>query len=144
MDAQIPSSDYQTQRPLPLVKAGSMEWSGDPSEPMRPELRTTLFILATLALLIGLLLVLVPAQLRALASETNTNATTSDISLQNADASCEPRRDWASYPIQPDDSLPELSRRTGISVTMLANSNCLENDQIRSGNTLYLPAIPAQ
>jgi hypothetical protein len=138
MDAEIPSST-QIPRQLPIVKTGSTEWFGDS---LRPDLQMSLVILLALAVLTGILLVIVPAQLRALALDTQIQ-TASDLatSSQNS-ASCVPRSDWAAYPLQPDDSLSELSRRTGVSLHILTNSNCLESTDVQSGNVLYIPAVP--
>jgi LysM repeat protein len=142
MNADIPSSERPVQRQIPLVKTESMEWSG---ETMRSEMQATLFILIVLVVLTGLLLIIVPAQLRAMAQNTPADSagSSTEASINVNTVSCVPRTDWATYPIQPDDSLSELARRTGISVTMLADSNCLGIYELQTGNTLYLPAVPA-
>ncbi len=130
--------------PLPLVKTTSMEWFG---EALRPDLQVALCILLGLTLLTMALLILVSTELRSLTldgqAQTTSAAGSNETNLSANATSCMPPIDWALYPIQPDDSLSELSRRTGVSITMLANSNCLQTSNLESGNLLYLPAVPS-
>ncbi len=147
MDAECLSTSQSGE--LPLVKTRSIEWSG---ESMRPEMRLTLIQFSGLVVLILVLLLLIPPYLGALVLTGQTADTsarsemldTANAALQNTELTqaCVPRTDWVSYPIQPDDSLPEIARRTGISLSMLTNSNCLQSSDMPSGSTLYLPAAP--
>lgn len=142
MDAEYLTTSQPAD--LPLVKTRSIEWSG---ESMRPDLQLTIVLLSVLAVLIVALLIAIPAQLRSMTLTFDTVNASSTVDTATGDLAapaCAPRTDWVSYPIQPDDSLLELARRTGISLSMLATGNCLQTSDLQSANTIYLPAVPGQ
>ncbi|MBC8170483.1 MAG: hypothetical protein H7X77_02385 [Anaerolineae bacterium] len=56
---------------------------------------------------------------------------------------CQPRTEWVSYILPDGESLETIARRVGISVSMLAAANCLTQQPVANGITLYIPALPA-
>ena len=80
---------------------------------------------------------------------SQTPVTTSTDMAVPTEASVEPaiwivcikRFYWPTYRFQPGDTLFSLASVMGTSVNELRSANCLANDQIHSGQQLYLPRV---
>lgn len=49
---------------------------------------------------------------------------------------------WVKKVVRQDETLPGLARRFGVALARLRQANCLENNQIKWGQILYVPAGP--
>lgn len=49
---------------------------------------------------------------------------------------------WVAYVIQKGDTLSSIARRVGSTVSALQKANCLHNDLIFAGATLWVPRLP--
>ncbi len=59
--------------------------------------------------------------------------------------SCSPPSNWVRYVVQAGDTLFKLSNAVGISDWhVLMAANCLPNDNLATGQILYLPRLPAR
>src|SRR5262245_45947584 len=62
--------------------------------------------------------------------------------LPSAEAQCQPRTDWAVYTIQRGDTLARIAARYNITMTALANANCITNpSRILAGQRIYVPIV---
>lgn len=52
---------------------------------------------------------------------------------------CSAPPDWVAYVVRADDTLAALATRANTTVEMLRTANCLTNDALVAGQTLYLP-----
>jgi LysM repeat protein len=56
---------------------------------------------------------------------------------------CTPRTDWPVYIVHRGDTLYQISRRVGASLSQLMTANCLSNaNRIYVGQRLYVPQLP--
>lgn len=74
--------------------------------------------------------------------ETPVPAELPAIDVQPRDATCTVTQpeDWVSYQVQPGDNLSYIARRGGASVTEIVEANCLADETIIIGASLYVPA----
>ena len=81
-----------------------------------------------------------PAAIAATPGTTGTRSFT----IQITDVSdCTARTDWAIYVVKNGDTLSDIARRTGSTVSTLGEANCLENVSfIRAGQQLRVPYLP--
>ncbi len=55
---------------------------------------------------------------------------------------CGPPLSWQLYIVRPGDTLSSLARATGTTVQQLMLANCLDTDQIKIGQRLFVPRLP--
>ncbi len=81
---------------------------------------------------------LATATIAPAATEAPVNSTTSAL------IGCTPRSDWLTYTILPGDTLTGIATRTGTSVDMLIQGNCLQDpNTLDVGQTLLVPQTPS-
>lgn len=56
---------------------------------------------------------------------------------------CGAPRNWVVYYIQRGDTLFDIAQRVNSTVSQLRNANCLTSNDIRTGQELYVPYLPA-
>ncbi len=56
---------------------------------------------------------------------------------------CGAPRNWLVYSVQQGDTLFDIAQRVNSTVSQLKNANCLNSDNIRTGQKLYVPYLPA-
>lgn len=56
---------------------------------------------------------------------------------------CGAPRYWVVYYVQRGDTLSDIARRTNSTVSQLKNANCLNSNNIRTGQKLLVPFLPA-
>ena len=78
------------------------------------------------------------------ATFTSSPSPTSSLTFMVAptDVRCGPLPGWVAYRVQPGDNLFRLSLAVHVSVQELIFANCLSNDEIITGQTLFLPFLP--
>lgn len=67
---------------------------------------------------------------------------TSSPARRYSPTACTPPPGWILYTIRPGDTLSIISRQFQISITLLMQANCLTNEFIIAGNTLWVPNVP--
>ncbi len=56
---------------------------------------------------------------------------------------CGAPRNWVAYYIQRGDTLFDIAQRVNSTVSQIKNANCLSSNDIRTGQKLYVPYLPA-
>ena len=80
------------------------------------------------------------------ATFTPSNSPTSSLTFTLAPTGvrCGPKPGWVAYRVQSGDNLFRLSQAVHLSVQELMVANCLSNAVIITGQTLFLPFLPAR